>query len=148
MMNKKLKKARKFSRVAGTVILLTLLILFLFIGVRNKNNNSLTSSAARGKDNTVSDYRLVIDKIDVSAPIVINVDGSNKDEYDKSLENGVAHLKGSALPGHYGNVFIFAHSSYYIGQLDNYKQIFSKLDDMTVGDTFEITNGQTNIIIR
>lgn len=76
-------------------------------------------------------YVLSIDKIDIDVPIVLNVDGKNKSYYLQSLEQGVAHMKDTALPGNKGNVFIFGHSSYYTG---DYREIFARLNEIETGD--------------
>lgn len=88
-------------------------------------------------------YNLKIDKIALDAPIIINVDGNNKDAYNKALEGGVAHLLGSALPGKAGNAFIFGHSSFYAWKPGNYKEIFKNLNDVEIGDTIIITSNSS-----
>ena len=80
-------------------------------------------------------YILKIDKINVNAPIVLNVDGKNKSYYLKSLEQGIAHMKDTALPGEEGNVFIFGHSSYYTG---DYREVFARLNEIETGDEITI----------
>lgn len=91
-------------------------------------------------------YNLIIEKINISAPIIINVDGNNQLEYDKSLENGVAHLKGSSLPGKPGNPFIFGHSSYYAWKPGNYKEIFKDLYDLEAPDQIIISSNLSRYI--
>ena len=95
-----------------------------------------------------NNYSLVIDKIGVSAPIIINVDGNDKEAYNKALEGGVAHLLGSALPGKVGNVFIFGHSSYYAWKPGDYKEIFKKLNDLDVGDQIIINSNLSSYIYK
>lgn len=89
---------------------------------------------------TESNYVLKIDKIALSAPIIINVDGNDKNAYNKALEGGVAHLMGSALPGTAGNPFIFGHSSYYAWKPGDYKEVFKNLDDIEAGDKITISS--------
>lgn len=95
-----------------------------------------------------TDNILLIPKINVSAPINLNVSGNIMEEYMKSLETGVAHMAKTALPGDYGNSVIFGHSSYYPNKPGDYKEIFSKLDDLTEGDIIKIENKQTQLTYK
>lgn len=90
------------------------------------------------KEQIDGEYSLSIEKIDLSVPIIINVDGNNKETYMRALEDGVAHLKDSALPGTSGNAVIFGHSSYYADKPGNYKKVFATLDGLSVNDKIEI----------
>ena len=56
-------------------------------------------------------FSLLIPKINLRAKIIPNVDSSDQSAYEKALEQGIAHAKGSVLPGMKGNVYLFAHSS-------------------------------------
>lgn len=103
-------------------------------------------SATPETPSTESGYVLKIDKINLSAPIIINVDGNNKETYNQALEGGVAHLLGSALPGKEGNPFIFGHSSYYAWKPGGYKEIFKNLNDVEVGDTVVISSNLYNYL--
>ena len=80
------------------------------------------------------DYFMAIPKLNVYAPILPNVNGSNKDEYLRALINGVAHFSGTSLPGETGNSFIFGHSSYYTNREGYYKNIFATLHNLDNGD--------------
>lgn len=96
----------------------------------NVNNNE--------KEQVSGEYTLSISKIGLTAPIIINVDGNNKETYMKALEDGVAHLKDSALPGAPGNTAIFGHSSYYANKPGSYKKVFATLNNLETDDTIEI----------
>ncbi|MFH1955802.1 MAG: sortase [Patescibacteria group bacterium] len=106
----------------------------------DKNNNALTpveSIVARRPlslrpVNTTSS--IVIEKIGVSAPIIINVDVTNSGKYTEALRSGVAHAKGSALPGANGNTFLFAHSSINFWELGKYATVFNLLGKLEAGD--------------
>ncbi len=88
--------------------------------------------------------RISIAKIAISAPIITNVDGNDMQDYLKALENGVAHLKKTALPGEAGNSVIFGHSSYYTAKPGNYKGVFAKLDQLARGDAIQIRYDHKN----
>lgn len=85
-----------------------------------------------------TDFRVVIGKINLDAPVIINVDGNNEDEYLASLQDGVAHLKGTAIFGDKGNAFLFGHSSYYLYDPGEYKDVFAKLNELAIGDEVTI----------
>ncbi len=86
-----------------------------------------------------SEAKLAIPKISVEAPISWNVDDNN---LNQKLLEGVAHYKGTALPGELGNVFITGHSSYYSWVRSSYKDVFALLDKLNVGDKIYIRYGQ------
>lgn len=90
-------------------------------------------------------YTLVIDKLKINAPIALNIDGNNKEAYMKALESGVAHLKKTAFPGEAGNSVIFGHSSYYIFKPGNFKSVFTKLDQLNIGDIISISSNNKKI---
>lgn len=89
--------------------------------------------------------RLVIPKINVLAPINLNIDGNVMEEYMKSLETGVAHMAKTTLPGEQGNSVIFGHSSYYADKPGDYKEIFSKLNELTEGDEIRIESESSQL---
>ncbi|MFH1565931.1 MAG: sortase [bacterium] len=104
---------------------------------RNSDSNSLGNVISRRPltlkpVNTESS--IVIEKIGVSAPIVINVDVRDSKEYKEALESGVAHAKDSALPGEAGNTFLFAHSSINFWELGKYATVFNLLSKLEAGD--------------
>ena len=93
------------------------------------------------KPEVKGDYVVQIDKINIKAPIIMNVDGFDEVLYLKALEKGVAHYKGTPLPGNKGNSFIFGHSSYYANKPGSYKEIFKTLGNLKVGDEMKIVHG-------
>lgn len=85
-----------------------------------------------------TDFHLLIPSLDISVPVIADVDGGNKDAYFKALQGGVAHFKDTAKPGEGSNIFIFGHSSYYLWDPGEYKEIFKNLEDIKVGDEIDI----------
>lgn len=79
-------------------------------------------------------WYIVIPKIGAVAPIIPQVDPYNEREYRVRLMEGVAHAKGSSVPGEEGNMFLFAHSSdsFYLSY--SYNTIFYLLDKLEAGD--------------
>lgn len=84
-------------------------------------------------DKRLFEFGLNITKISALLPVVANVDGTNKTAYNKALLSGVAHYKGTALPGEGSNIFIFGHSSTWNGT-GQYAEAFAKLNDLEKGD--------------
>lgn len=77
---------------------------------------------------------LIIPKITLKAPIILNVPGEDEIAYLKALEGGVAHFAGTVSPGETGNSVIFAHSGYYKNKPGGYKEIFRHLEQLRPGD--------------
>jgi len=80
------------------------------------------------------DFGLVIPKIAVNSPVFANIDPTDPKEYLPILVKGVAHSKGSALPGQPGNVFIFAHSSDTPFNIVRYNAVFYLLSKLQKDD--------------
>jgi sortase A len=125
------------------VLAVFLALVFAFSRATAPAPTPLPAATAPTSIPTESDYILKIGKINLSAPIIINVDGNDKVAYNKALESGVAHLMGSALPGKVGNSFIFGHSSYYAWKPGDYKEIFEGLNNVEVGDTIIISSNSS-----
>lgn len=79
-------------------------------------------------------FSIIVEKIGADAPIVANVDASNKAVYEAALKKGVAHALGTSLPGKPGVTYLFAHSTDTIFNVPRYNAIFYLLDDMKEGD--------------
>lgn len=90
-------------------------------------------------------YTLEVSQLNLSAPIILNVDGNNKAAYLAALVNGVAQMSSTALPGEAGNTVIFGHSSYYDNQPGNYKKVFSHLNQLKAGSTINIKSGEQSL---
>lgn len=81
-----------------------------------------------------TDFSIAIPKIGAVAPVIKNVDPENKNIYLKALRNGVAHARGTALPGENGNVYIFAHSTDAFYNVGQYNAVFYLLGKLVKGD--------------
>lgn len=79
-------------------------------------------------------FSIQIPKIGVNANVVKNVDPYNSAIYQRALTQGVAHAKGSGLPGFPGNVFIFAHSAADWYQANQFNAIFYLTNKLETGD--------------
>lgn len=85
-----------------------------------------------------TDFGIVIEKIEVNAPVVANVNPANYSEYIAALSKGVAHARGTAFPGstqaENNNVFLFAHSAIDALAAHRYNSVFYLLRKLEVGD--------------
>jgi len=122
------------------VIILIILIFVGLVGLSPKKTiatpKPVTKSAP--KTATYTDFHLLIPSLNISAPVIADVDGNDKDAYFKALQGGVAQYKGTAKPGEGSNIFIFGHSSYYWLDPGKYKEIFKNLEDIKVGDDISV----------
>jgi LPXTG-site transpeptidase (sortase) family protein len=97
-------------------------------------HSSNADQASQATETKFKDFGV---EIGVNAPVTADVNGENKGEYNKSLVGGLAHYKGTELPGMGGNIFIFGHSS---SDTDSgpYSKIFAKLNDLVIGDIISV----------
>lgn len=107
---------------------------------------------------TQTEKAIIVDK-DYTAPMVINipsigitninitpnVDSYNEETYNKYLKQGLAHFKGTPLPGDGGNAFIYGHSaveSFFSTHQNLPETIFSRLGNIEVGEEVDITKDE------
>lgn len=79
-------------------------------------------------------FSIIVEKIGADAPIIANVDPTNRAAYDDALRRGVAHALGTSLPGQPGVTYLFAHSTDTIFNVPRYNAIFYLLREMVAGD--------------
>jgi len=116
-----------------------------------------TESGISNPENTVNINRVlgtndseptyITDQLSLSIPrlglekmkVALDVDGNDERIYNGILTKAIAHLKKSAYPGQFGNVFIFGHSRLPIlsggGQ---YASIFTDLPQIRIGDVVKL----------
>lgn len=85
----------------------------------------------RPKDTT---FGLVVEKIGANAPVIANVDATNRRAYEQALKKGVAHAAGTVFPGQKGVSYLFAHSTQNVWDVPRYNAIFYLLREMKPGD--------------
>ena len=107
---------------------------------------------------TQTEKAIIVDK-DYTTPMVINipsigitninitpnVDSYNEETYNKYLKQGLAHFKGTPLPGDGGNAFIYGHSaveSFFSTHQNLPVTIFSRLGNIEVGEEVDITKDE------
>ena len=79
-------------------------------------------------------FSIIVEKIGADAPVIANVDASNKQVYEAALKRGVAHALGTAFPGQSGVTYLFAHSTDTIFNVPRFNAIFYLLKDMEPQD--------------
>ena len=79
-------------------------------------------------------FSIIVEKIGADAPVIANVDASNKQVYNEALKRGVAHALGTAFPGQPGVTYLFAHSTDTIFNVPRFNAVFYLLKDMEPGD--------------
>ena len=95
-----------------------------------ENNNSTSDIIVPVDEN----FGIVIPKISANAKVIPEVDSQDSDIYQRALTQGVAHAKGTALPGENGNTFIFAHSSADFLEASRYNAVFYLLSKLEYKD--------------
>ena len=94
------------------------------------------------------DFGIVISKINVNAKVIKNIDPYLASDYQQALVSGVAHAKGTGLPGEGKNIFIFAHSSGNFYQANHYNSIFYLLHKLVPGDSIFLFFNKTKFIYK
>ncbi|HYE22812.1 MAG TPA: sortase [Verrucomicrobiae bacterium] len=84
---------------------------------------------------------LIINSLGIKFPVVY-VDEINEDVFQDALQYGVVHYPDTALPGQFGNVYIFGHSSDYAWARGNYKTAFTLLPRIQKGTQIMISDSE------
>ena len=122
----------------------SLLILLLSYGPFLREELGYTVRHARKIERTTVitpvsyDFGIVIPKIGANARIIPDVDPFDSTVYQRALTRGVAHAKGSGLPGQGKNTFLFSHSSVDFYNALRYNSVFYLLTKLETGDTIDI----------
>lgn len=84
------------------------------------------------------DFGIVIPKLGANAHVIANVDPYDSRTYQQALTKGVAHARGTAVPGAMGNIFLFAHSSEDFYNAMRYNSVFYLLNKMETNDEIDL----------
>lgn len=79
-------------------------------------------------------FFLSIPKIHAYSEIIPEVDPWNAKIYNAALKKGIAHAKGTSLPGKQGSMFLFAHSSGSPWQITYTNTVFLRLWELNKND--------------
>jgi len=136
-MTKSEKPKKVFAFVANLLIIIALLLIYLiFAPVLSEETKYQVHKITR-QVNLIPpnyDFSIVIPKINAVAPVIANVDPFNQKEFLNVLKKGVAHAKGTVLPGENGNVYIFAHSTDAFYNVGAYNAVFYLIGKLEQGD--------------
>lgn len=100
------------------------------------------------------DTRIIIPRILKNIP-VIGVGSENliarkweelEKDIQEALKNGVVHYPGTSLPGEPGNAVFTGHSSYYAWDPGRFKDVFSLLHQVEMGDKIIIFHNQKKFV--
>lgn len=86
-------------------------------------------------------FSLIIPKIHAKGKIIANVDPADEKAYMEALKAGIAHAKGTDLPGGQGTIYLFAHSTDSPINIVRYNAVFYLLRELEPGDDIEIYFG-------
>ena len=84
------------------------------------------------------EFGIVIPKINANSKVVPNVNPFEPNVYQNALTMGVAHAKGTPLPGQIGNTFLFSHSSTNFYDATKYNAQFYLLNKLEKKDIFHL----------
>ena len=92
--------------------------------------------------NFTGKFYLTIEKIKIfDAPVTANVDSSDGEVYQRALSGGLAHFRGTRIPGEDGNVLIYGHSAagdYAEKHQQDVVTAFTRLFKLNIGDEITI----------
>lgn len=83
-------------------------------------------------------FSLIIPKIHAKGKVIANVDPADESAYMAALKTGIAHAKGTYLPGGKGNIYLFAHSTDSPLNIVRYNAVFYLLRELEPGDGVEV----------
>lgn len=81
-----------------------------------------------------TDFSIAIPKIGAAAKIVPNVNPADEEAYRDALKQGVAHSDGTGFPGGKENIYLFAHSTNSLANVERFNAIFYQLKELETED--------------
>ncbi|MFA5962291.1 MAG: sortase [Parcubacteria group bacterium] len=149
------KKQRVIFRAGIFLVAFSLLLFFLIFYPVIKTEIGFLFSAKKpdvkiglvGAGNEVSgdviipassDFSLIIPKLEINSKVVANVDPFSAKDYREALKEGIAHAKGTRLPGEDGNIFMFAHSSGNFYDTNRTNTLFFLLNKLEKDDKLSV----------
>lgn len=140
---RKKRDVAKFLRYFGYLLIIAsvFIVLRIFYPVATAEIGYQAKKVVPQKSKVIpvnTDFSIQIPKIGVNANVVKNVDPYNPAVYQQALTKGVAHAKGSGLPGFFGNTFIFAHSASTWYQANQYNAIFYLINKLESSDEIDL----------
>lgn len=88
------------------------------------------------------EFKVMIPGIELEKQVVSNVDPRDEGIYKEAFKQGIAHGMGTKFPDEIGNTYLYAHSTRDVEDIEKNAGWFTRLDELSIGDTFEIIYGQ------
>lgn len=98
----------------------------------------LTTPDGASIDPVDTNFGLIIPKIGVNAKVIPAVDPTNPGDYEKALQEGVAHASTSYFPNEDGTVYLFSHSTSYDWFVKDLNAVFYLVKNLDTGDVIVI----------
>lgn len=120
--------------------------LYYLYSSRHVSASNLDTATAHSPIPKNAPPEIIVNKINVMAPVIYDQTVVNETAFLRALHNGVVHYPDTAFPGQQGNVVIFGHSSGLWWAPGNYKFVFTLLDKLTYGDKIFLDYGGVRYI--
>jgi len=139
---------------AGLVALAVVFMLFNQLFITPFISPSKTASATplivdpSGQASVGPETKIIIPKLNIEAPIVMDAADNEEKTIQAALEKGVTLYPNTGKPGELSNPVIFGHSSNNIFNSGNYKFVFVLLSKLENGDTFMINYNAKQYVYR
>lgn len=102
--------------------------------------------AAPNESKVQEEFAISIPAIGASAKVIAHVNPYNEEEYSQALKEGIAHAKGTSLPGEGSRIYLFAHSTNSPLQFSEYNAVFYQLRLLNNGDRIFVNfNGESHL---
>ncbi len=88
------------------------------------------------------EFKVLIPGIELEKVVIPNVDPRDEAIYKEAFKQGVAHGLGTKFPDEIGNTYLYAHSTRDVDDIEKNAGWFTRLDELAIGDEFEIIYGQ------
>lgn len=92
--------------------------------------------------------KLIIPKLNLEAPIVLDLPDNKEETIQAGLEKGVTLYPSTGKPGELANPTIFGHSSNNLFNGGDYKFVFVRLNQLENGDTFFVNYSGKQYVYR
>lgn len=115
---------------------------------RNAQVGNLDADLATAPVDKNAPAKVIINKINVDAPVIFSQTTVDEGAFQKALQHGVVHYPNTAVPGKQGNVVIFGHSSGQWWAPGDYKFVFTLLNKLRYDDKIFVEYQGTRYIYR
>lgn len=138
----------------GVVALVVVFMLFNQLFITPFISPSKTASSSplivdpSGSVSVGPETKIIIPKLNIEAPIVMDAADNEEKTIQAALERGVTLYPNTGKPGELSNPVIFGHSSNNIFNSGDYKFVFVLLSKLENGDTFMINYNAKQYVYR